>query len=504
MPWDGVEWRKTEEGLRAFYREKQVAWAPQPGSQVAFLTSPIFETLYEGTRGPGKTDALIMDFAQHTGLGYGQNWRGLLFRRTYKELRDVIDKSLAIFPRVFGNRATYNHSEHYWKWNTGEALYFDQFMRLSDYDKYHGHAYPWQGWEELTNWPDDRGFRKMQSCCRAPVKDMPRKVRATTNPFGVGHNWVKLRYRLPIAPGRVKGQVIRNSYDFEGQLEPERVAVHGELKENRVLLEADPGYVSRIRAAASSPAELRAWLYGDWNIVAGGMFDDLWDPRVHVLPNFPLNKVPEGWRLDRAYDHGQSAPFSVGWYAQSNGERFEWNGVLYGPVRGDIIRIAEWYGWNGRPNEGLRMQSRNIARGIKDREMDWGLRSKTSSRVRPGPADTSIFDDYEPQKSVAGDMSAEGVRWEKADKGPGSRVQGWTQIRKLLGGALPQKDSTRENPGLFVLERCEQFVRTVPVLPRDVEKDPDDVDTDAEDHVGDEVRYRVRRKQVEVSTGRYR
>ena len=49
----------------------------------------------------------------------------------------------------------------------------------------------------------------------------------------------------------------------------------------------------------------------------------------------------------------------------------------------------------------------------------------------------------------------------------------------------------RENPGLFVFDTCTAFIETLPVLPRD-EKDMDDVDTDAEDHVADEVRYFVR------------
>jgi hypothetical protein len=50
-----------------------------------------------------------------------------------------------------------------------------------------------------------------------------------------------------------------------------------------------------------------------------------------------------------------------------------------------------------------------------------------------------------------------------------------------------------EGEGLFVFDACLQFIRTVPGLPRDV-TDPDDVDSDAEDHIGDEVRYHVYRR----------
>jgi len=486
-----IEWREDGGELKPFHVLGETAtaavWSPQPGSQSHFLKCPVFECIYEGTRGPGKTDALLMDFAQHVGQGFKAEWRGVLFRRTYPELQDVIDKSLKWFPLIWP-RATYNRAEHYWTWPTGERLFFRHFMREGDYWDYHGHAYPWQGWEELTTWPDAAGYKRMFACARSTSKGIPIKVRSTTNPYGVGHNWVKDRFKLPIPPGRMSGAII-HMRDRDGHAEPPRVAVHGHLWENKVLLHADPGYVDRLRGAARNPQEAKAWLLGDWDIVAGGMLDDLWRAEVHVVPNVPLHEIPAGWRLNRSYDHGQAKPFSVGWWAQSPGEPFQWEGRLYGAVRGDLYRIAEWYGWNGKTNEGCRLLSEDIAQGILDREDDWGIKG----RVKPGPADSSIFDHYEPNKSVAGDMGRRGVRWEAADKGPGSRKQGWEQIRRYLKGALPAARGVREAPGLFVFERCDHFRRTVPVLPRS-EKDPDDVDTDAEDHVGDEVRYRVRAK----------
>lgn len=492
-------WEETEAGLTPALvegkRKRPVVWAPQPGSQTAFLSCPVFECLYEGTRGPGKTDALLMDFLQHVGHGWGPEWRGVLFRRTYPELQDVVDKSLKWFKRIFP-AAQYNRSEHYWTFPEGEQLFLRHFERDSNYWKYHGHAYPWQGWEELTTWPDSKCYTSMFSCARSSVVGIPIKIRATTNPYGVGHNWVKARWRLPIARGCVVGPVIRDSRDRDGNLELPRVAIHGELSENKVLLFADPQYITRISSAARNPEELKAWLHGDWNIVAGGMFDDVWNPARHVVPNFPPQMIPQGWRIDRSYDHGQSKPFSVGWWAESNGEPFKWAGHIYGSVPGDLYRVAEWYGWNGRPNEGVRMLSVDIARGILEREEDFGI----LGRVRPGPADSSIFDDYEPGMSVAGDMKRIGVRWTAADKGPGSRKQGWEQLRKYLTNAM---EPYREEPGLFVLERCSEFQRTVPVLPRS-DKDLDDVDTSAEDHIGDEVRYRLRRKRREASSESWR
>ncbi|MCP4900890.1 MAG: terminase [bacterium] len=483
-----VDWKITDKGLTPFVGKREMAWAPQAGSQIEFISCPVFEVLYEGTRGPGKTIALLVAFYQYCGKGFRHEWKGIIFRRTYPELRDIIDKSRALFS-VLCPQAKYNATEHIWTFPDGEKLIFAHFKEPSDYYKYHGHAYPFIGWEELCSWPTDLGFKRMISCCRSTRVGMPRMIRATANPYGVGHNWVKARYKLPIINernGHMIGKVIR---DEDG----DRVSIHGELRENKVLLHAQPNYVKLLRASASCEAELKAWLYGDWNIVAGGMFDDLWDNLIHVVPNFPFELIPPGWRLDRSFDWGQSKPFSVGWWAESNGEEIEWRGRKYGMVRGDLYRIAEWYGWSGKANEGVNMLSVDMAAGIRQREIDWQIHG----RVRSGPADTSIFDDFEPGKSVAGDMAKHNIYWEKADK---ARKQGWLQIRKLMKQALPNPDGPREDPGIFALEQCEQYQRLMPVMSRK-DRDLDDIDTDSEDHLPDEVRYRVRRQNRTIQQG---
>ena len=499
---DVVEWRVTEDGLKPAFkgRNTPIAWAPQPGSQEIFLTCPIRECLYEGTRGPGKTDALLMDFARDVGRGLGADWKGVLFRRTYPQLKDVIDKSLRWFPRIFPT-AIYNQTEHYWTFSGGEQLLFRPFERDQDYDNFHGHAYPWLGWEELCNWPSDVPFTSMISTNRSANPKVKRRIRATANPYGVGHNWVKIRYKLPTAPGRSKGAVIKDAVDREGRPTHWRTSVRGQLSENKVLLHADPNYEQSIGAAAKNQSQLAAWKRGDWNVVAGGMFDDVWNPAIHVVPDFPLHKIPAGWYVDRSYDHGQSKPFSVGWWAESNGEPFTWNGRVYGQKRGDLYRVAEWYGWvKDRPNEGLNMTAGAIADGVARRQGMWEI----NSRCKPGPADTQIFDpselrdDGDPVRSIASDMEKRGIKWTHADKGPGSRKQGWQQLRKALQNAL---NPMREEPGLFVLQRCvDGFIRTIPVLPRD-DKDLDDVDDQAEDHVGDEVRYRLRAARAATPGG---
>lgn len=486
-----IQWVEGEFGLHAVLvypdgHTEDVEWAPQPGSQTMFLACPLPEALYCGTRGPGKTDALIMDFAQHVGQGFGAEWRGILFRRTHPELEDVIAKSKKWFGRVFPD-ATYNESKSVWTWPTGETLRFRHFAKQDDYWSYHGHAYPWIAWEELTTWPTDECFRSMMSCLRSPMRGIPIKLRATTNPYGVGHHWVKERYRLPVPNGRLMGRVVKDSMDSDGNVEPARVAIHGTIQENRVLLSADPTYIQRIAAAARNPSEKEAWLYGSWDIISGGMFDDVWDPLTNVVPDL-LKCIPPGWTIDRSFDWGSSKPFSIGWWAESDGSPLVYpNGKTINTLRGDLFRVAEWYGWTGKPNKGLYMTSQEIAEGIRDKEEAlFGRR-----RVRGGPADASIWDPKEGDKSVQQIMARAGVQWTKANKNSGSRKNGWERIRELMQGARPQvAGQPRERVGMFVSDRCDQFLRTVPALPRD-DKDLDDVDTDSEDHVGDEVRYRV-------------
>jgi hypothetical protein len=210
------------------------------------------------------------------------------------------------------------------------------------------------------------------------------------------------------------------------------------------------------------------------------MFDDLWDKDKHVIKPF---KIPYSWKIDRAFDWGSSKPFSVGWWAQCDGTEAELpNGKKFCPPPKTLIRIGEWYGSTGKPNEGLRMTAKNVALGILSREIQLGIQN----RVNPGPADSAIYavtDDA----SIGQNMESEGVYWTPADKKAGSRKNGWELIRDRLSATA---NDDLEKPGLMVFDTCRDFIRTLPPIPRD-SRDPDDVDTDAEDHVPDEVRYRV-------------
>lgn len=458
-----------------------IVWQPNeplPGcyrsSQELWLSCPAWEALIEGGRGSGKTAALLMDFASDVGRGWGPHWRGILFRETYGQLEDLVAKSQLLYRKVFPE-AKFNASDLWWEWPTGEKLLFSYLRKPADYWHYHGWELPWIGFEELCNWPTNECYELMKGCSRSSHPGIPLRIRSNTNSWGKGYAWVKA-YWVDPAPAGVPIQDPKT-----GQY---RVRIYAPTEENRALHDNDTTYLSKLEGIQDENLR-KAWRGkgNRWDIASGSYFAADWHPATHVLEPF---KIPFSWRVDRAFDWGSSKPFSVGWYAESDGTEAEVApGKKRAWPRGSLFRIAEWYGWSGKPDEGLRMLAENVGKGVLEREKSM-VPSLLASGVKPhpGPADSSIWDEVN-GKCIEADMRLVGCRWERADKSPGSRRHGWEQARKLLAAA---RDG--EGPGFFVFSTCRHFIRTVPVLPRD-ERDPDDVDSDAEDHIADEWRYRL-------------
>lgn len=439
---------------------------PQPGPQARFVSCPANEVLFGGARGGGKSYGMLIDWCAHEAR-WGPAARGILFRRTLREFDNLKEKCAEILPPLGWGYSVQNSTWHSPRGAFLRLRYLDRDAHAANYQ---GHEYTWLGVDEAGSFPSPAPIDKLRATLRSAAGVTPRMV-LTANPGGVGHNWIKGRYIDPVPPMRLQ------RLQF-GASEWTLCFIPSKFEDNIALSKADPGYIDRI--VDGLPDWLaKAWRDGNWDIIAGGMFDDVWDSRAHVVRPFT---VPPSWRVDRSFDWGSSRPFSVGWWAESDGSDIAWpDGETRSTVRGDLFRIAEWYGWNGRPNEGCRMLATEIAKGIKEREAAMGL------KVRPGPADSSIFD-VENGRSINDDMAGLGVSWDRADKSPGSRKTGAEQVRKMLRAAA---ERPREAPGLFVFETCRQFIRTVPTLPRS-EKDIEDIDTTAEDHIYDETRYRVR------------
>lgn len=500
--------------------EVNIIWQPLPGSQVLALSAPVNHIMFEGTRGPGKTDTQIMRFRKNVGMGYGKFWKGIIFDRQYKNLDDLISKSQRWF-QEFDDGARYSGAGGggRWKWPTGEELLFRHIKRPQDYWLYHGHEYPYIGWNELTKYPTSELYDLMMSCNRTsyipknyPViidgdyyektgqvrfvkrrstqameyilPEIPLEVFSTTNPFGPGHNWVKRRFIDIAKPGEIVERRV-NVFNPRTQLREDvvktQVRIFGSYKENIFL---NPEYVAELETM-NDPNRRRAWLWGDWDVVAGGAFDDLWDENIHVKPRFA---VPMNWRLDRSMDWGSTHPFWVGWWALANGESVKLpDGSDFTPVKGSLILCHEWYGTDEiGTNKGLMMSAKDVAKGVIEKDGNLKNSGMIKGRIYDGPADNQIRDVHDRgSDTVEKIMEDEGLFWKSSDKGHGSRKVGLQLLRDRL-----QNSVTGEGPGIYFMSHCSAAISTVPVLPRD-EDDLDDVDTTAEDHPYDGIRYRV-------------
>ena len=302
-----------------------------------------------------------------------------------------------------------------------------------------------------------------------------------TNPGNVGHNWVRRSFVRSAQPLK-----IHRAPDEEGGML--RQFIPAFLEDNPHL---DQDAYTKGLLGLGDPALIKAKLYGDWDIVAGGYFDDLLDINSHAKIMLPPFSIPRGWTVNRSFDWGSSAPFAVCWWAEANGEDAVMaDGSTRSFPRGTLFLIHEWYGATKR-DEGLRMLAKDIAKGIKERESFFPF------NVQDGPADNSIFD-VQNGMSIAKDMEEEGIYWTRSDKSPGSRINGWQLMRAMFGEALKHP---MEKPGLFAFNHCLHFWDQIPILPRD-DKKPEDINTESNDHLADAVRYRVSMPRHEGTTGR--
>jgi hypothetical protein len=438
---------------------KPIIWRPQAGPQAAFVQCPVFEVCYGGARGGGKTDAALGEWAVHA-KRYGADAKGLFVRRTLIALGPTIERAKRIYKPL---GAVWQEQKSRFVWPNGAILYFRYLERDADADNYQGHDYTRVYVEELTQFPDPGPLDKLKATLRSAA-GVPTGFRATCNPGGPGHTWVKDRY-IDAGAYRIVKETFTNPFNGQ-EIESSRVFIPAKLSDNPELLNNDPRYVANLFKAGSA-ALVKAWLEGDWDVVEGAFFD-CWQSAKHVVSPFP---IPKGWIKFRSFDWGSAAPFSVGWWAVASDD-------YRGIPRGALVRYREWYGASA-PGKGLKLTTEEVARGILSRD--------DGETFAYSVADPAIFaEDGGPSRAEI--FGRHQVYFKRADNkrvtGNGA-MGGWDEMRQRLKG----KGETPANvPMLYVFDTCRDFIRTVPSLPHDPNR-PEDIDTSAEDHVADEARY---------------
>lgn len=317
-----------------------------------------------------------------------------------------------------------------------------------------------------------------------------------TNPGGISHLFHKEVFVDPVTPM----QIFRSEFGNWAQYIPSLYT------DNPTLLEEDPHYIKRIEGLGDEDM-IAALKEGRWDILSGAALGGVWDPAIHIVEPF---EIPDTWYIDVSYDWGYSKPASAGIFAESNGDdAITSSGKILSFPRGTLFRIGEYYFCDPKKkNTGVNLSDYEVGYKIAEKVHSLGIEPQ---RCNPGPADSTIFT----PKNYRGVISCQhdellngfnafmesvgkrkkGVLFVEADKSPGSRIRGLSVLRNYLKASLK---SPMEDRGLFVFDTCRDFIRTVPVIPRS-DKNPEDVDTSAEDHIYDETRYRVLSQKIEVT-----
>jgi hypothetical protein len=441
-----------------------VLWEPQPGPQTALIQCPVFEVFFGGARGGGKTEASVGDWLAHQ-HDCGPAANGIFFRREQRQLDEVVARAQQLYLPL---GAKFNASKSTFLMPNGARLKFRYLDNDRDAQAYQGHSYTRVYIEEATNFPSFAPIKLLLGTLRSAT-GAPTGMRLTGNPGGPGHGWVFDRYIKPAPQGYV---ILRDLIEVEGfaPMERERVFIPSRLADNALLMRNNPEYVANL-ALAGNAALVRAWLLGDWTSPVGAYFTEFSRSR-HVIPAKFAKIVPRDALRFGSFDWGYAKPFSMGWWAVSDGS--------WGLPRGALLRYREWYGWNGTPNEGLRLDAGPVAQGIHQR-----TRGERLSYIA---ADPSTFK-RDGGPSIMETFAINQVLLRRADN---ARLAGWNKVRELLNGQRGPDDLTEgpRPPLLYFTDDCEQSIRCLESVPADSKK-PDDVDTEAEDHAADDVRYGV-------------
>ena len=434
-------------------------WRPQAGPQKALIDAPFGEILFGGARGGGKTDGVLGKFGLKEAR-FGSGFNGVFFRREMPQADDLIERAKEIY---LPTGADWREQSKTFLMPHGGRLRFRPLESVADAAKYQGQNLSDAAVEEAGNYPSSAPIDMLFGALRSKA-GVPIQLILTANPGGPGHQWIKARYIDPAPEGKTPLTRLMPT----GKQSHKFIYIPSRVADNKILLANDPGYVDRL-ALTGSPELVKAWLYGDWNVIAGAFFPEF-DMARHVIAP---RELPAHWFRFRSLDWGSARPFSVGWWAVSDGE-------LSDIPRGALVRYREWYGSTGKPNEGLRMTAEEVAHGIAQREAG----DPKSENGLHGVADPAIFSS-DGGPSIGERMArAAKVFFRPADNARVSRqgaLGGWDQVRARLRG-----DET--GPGMLIFSTCRDLIRTLPALQHDPDR-PEDVDSDGEDHAPDEARY---------------
>jgi hypothetical protein len=468
------------EAFKELEQERDVVFKPNPGPQTTFFAASEREVLYGGAAGGGKSYALIADPMRYFD---NKHFRGIILRRTNDELRELIWKSQELYPLIYPKSenspgAVWREKDKEWRFPSGARLWMTYLEREEDVLRYQGQAFSYIGFDELTQYPTPHSWNYMRSRLRDASGTLPLFMRATSNPGGPGHGWVKRMFIDPAPPGKPF-----DARDEEGKVMvvPDKDPNFPEEKWNTPLfqrrfipakladnpyLNRDGAYRTNLLGIGSEQLQLQL-LEGDWDVADGAAFGEF-RSSIHVIEPFTIER---NWRRFRSCDFG---------YSERQASAVHWYAVH--PTTDQLIVYRELYVNKHTGYELARKvleleAGENIAYGVLDSSV-WAVRGQS------GP-------------SIAEEMISYGCRWRPSDRAAGSRVAGKNRLHQLL-----RIDPFNKQPGIVFFNTCRQIIADLPIIPSD--KDSDDIDPKwASDHAYDSIRYGIMSRPKSYSMFEY-
>jgi len=439
--------------------------------QAAAFRSRATELLYGGAAGGGKSHLMRAAF-----IAWCLDVPGLecfLFRRTYPDLmRNHMEGPSGLramlAPLVAAGEARIDESHMVVRFaKTRASIHLCHCQRDADVTRYQGAQMHVLGIDELTHF-SERVYRFLRSRVRLGGHQVPERwlgrlprILCSANPGGIGHSWVRRSWIEGAKPWE-----LRQMDRAEGGMV--RQYIPALLEDNPAMMATDPHYEDQLMGLGS-PELVRAMRWGEWDIFAGQMF--ALSRERHVVEALP---VPDDARLLMTYDWGFGAPFSVGWW---------W-------VDGDgrLYRHAEWYGAreDGDGWGGLRLTDDEVAEGIIRRERELGIWGRPVTRLagHDCAAPRPRYEGGGQSPSTAETFAARGLSLLCRNHSRRQKIRQFHARLRVPGGA--DGTPTGELPMLVCYPGCEAFLRTIPALLVN-DKDPEDIDSEGEDHGYDEA-----------------
>lgn len=392
---------------------------------------------------------------------HNPNFVGLLLRRTNDELRELKWESQKLYPKAFPG-AVWKEKDSMWVFPSGAKFWMTYLERDDDVMRYVGQSFTWIGVDELTQYSTPFAWQFLKSRLRSTDPELQKNLcmRATTNPGGPGHQWVKKMFVDPALPGEAFWAIDIESNEIltypkgharEGEPLFKRRFIPAKLSDNPYL-HKDGTYEASLLGLPED--QRRKLLDGDWTVMEGAAFPEF-NPRIHVIEPF---EVPSNWRRFRACDFGYSSHSCVLWFAIN-------------PSTEQLVVYRELYV--------SKKTGKELAQMIN--------RIEASDRVSYGILDSSVWrktGQFGP--SVADEMIAEGCKWRPADRAAGSRSAGKNRLHELL-----KVDPMFEVPGIVFFNNCRQIISDLPMLPQDPNGEDDIDDRYRSDHSYDALRYGI-------------